>query len=80
MRGPDLDVAAVERSLRAATARFGRLRLGQATAGDGSTTATLDALGPDGRAELAITVEPETGVVTACTLSVPERVAPIEGW
>ena len=80
VRGPDLDVAAVERSLRAAAARFGRLRLGQATAGDGSTTATFDALGPDGRAELAITVEPETGVVTACTLSVPERVAPIEGW
>ena len=79
-RGADLDVAAVERSLRAASARFGRLRLGQATAGDGRTTATFDVLGADGRAELAITVEPETGVVTACSISVPERVAPIEGW
>jgi hypothetical protein len=78
--GPDLDVASVERSLRAAAARFGPLRLGQATAGDGSTTATFDTFGPDGRAELALTVEPETSVVTACTISVPERVAPIEGW
>jgi hypothetical protein len=79
-RGADLAVAAVERSLRAASARFGPLRLGQATAGDGRTTATFDALGTDGRVELAITVESETGIVTACTISVPERVAPIEGW
>jgi hypothetical protein len=79
-RAADVDVASVERSLGAAAARFGRLRLGETTAGDGRTTATFDALGADGRAELAITVEPETGVVTACTMSVPERVAPIEGW
>ena len=79
-RAPSLDVAVVERSVRAAAARFGRLRLGQATAGDGSTTATFDVLGADGQAELAITVDPGTGVVTACTISVPERVAPIEGW
>jgi hypothetical protein len=29
---------------------------------------------------VGITAEPETGVVTACTMSVPERVTPIEGW
>jgi len=48
------------------------------------TAAAIEALvaapGADGRAELAITVEPETGVVTACTMQAPERVAPIEGW
>ena len=66
--------------MRAAAARFGRLRLGPAIAGDGTTTATFEALGTDGRAELVIGLEPATGVVTACTLSVQERAAPIEGW
>ncbi len=79
-RAVDLDVAVVERSMQATAARFGRLRLGPATAGDGVTTATFEVIGVDGRAELAITMEPETGVVTACTISVPERVAPVEGW
>jgi hypothetical protein len=79
-RRPDLDVAVLERSMGAAAARFGRLRLGPAIAGDGTTTATFEALGADGRAELAVSLERATGVVTACTLSVPERAAPIEGW
>ena len=38
---PDLDVATFERSLRAAGARFGRMRLGLPTAGDGQTTRDL---------------------------------------
>jgi CubicO group peptidase (beta-lactamase class C family) len=77
---PDLDVASLDRSLRAAVPRFGRLRLGLPAAGDGSTTATFDVDGDDGRAVLAITLDPETGVVTAASLSAAEREAPSEGW
>ena len=51
--GPDVDATAVERSLRAAAARFGPMRLGLPTAGDGRTTATFDVDGDDGRAGLA---------------------------
>jgi hypothetical protein len=62
-------VTAFEDRLAAVDARLTRFR-----------TVTFDALRAGGRAELAITVEPETGVVTACTMQAPERVAPIEGW
>jgi serine-type D-Ala-D-Ala carboxypeptidase/endopeptidase len=78
--GPDLDTAVVERSMRAAAARFGRLRLDQPRAGDGRTTTTFDATGSDGRAEVTITVDPGTGVVTGCVIAAPERMAPAEGW
>jgi len=37
---PEVDVGAVERSMRAAAARFGRLRLRPSIAGDGTATAT----------------------------------------
>ncbi len=77
---PDLDVATFERSLRAAVPRFGRLLLGLPTAGDGATTATFDVDGDDGRAVLAFTVDPETGAVTAASLSAAEREAPPEAW
>ena len=77
---PELDVTTLERSLRAAVPRFGQLRLGLPTAGDGSTTATFDVDGDDGRAELAITIDAGTGAVTAASLSAAEREAPSEGW
>jgi hypothetical protein len=78
--GPDVDVHAVERSLRAAAARFGATRLGQPTAGDGRTTATFDVDGDDGRAGLTLTIDPDGGAVTAFALVAAEREAPAEAW
>ncbi len=78
--GPDLDIDAVRRSLRAAGARFGPMRLGLPTAGDGATTATFGVDGDDGKAVLAVTVDAGTGAVTALTLSAAEREAPAEAW
>ncbi|HEY6570509.1 MAG TPA: serine hydrolase domain-containing protein [Candidatus Limnocylindrales bacterium] len=78
--GPDLDPIAVRRSLRAAGARFGSMRLGLPTAGDGVTTATFDVDVDDGKAVLAVTLEAETGAVTAVSLSAAEREAPAEAW
>ena len=78
--GPDLDVVGVIRSLRAAGARFGSLRLGLPTAGDGATTATFEVDGDDGKATFAITLDAATGAVTALALSTAEREAPAEAW
>jgi CubicO group peptidase (beta-lactamase class C family) len=78
--GPELDVGPIERSLRAAGPRFGPMRLGLPTAGDGTTTATFDVAGDDGQAVLAITVEAGTGAVTGASLLAAEREAPAEGW
>jgi serine-type D-Ala-D-Ala carboxypeptidase/endopeptidase len=78
--GPDVDVPTVERSLRAAAARFGPMRLGLPTAGDGRTTATFDVDGQDGKAGLTVTIDPEGGVVTTLALVTAEREAPPEAW
>ncbi|HEY4189779.1 MAG TPA: serine hydrolase domain-containing protein [Candidatus Limnocylindrales bacterium] len=78
--GPDLDVAGIERSMRAAVARFGPLRRGLPRASDGTTTATWDIDGDDGRAELKLTIDPESGAVTALVLSAAEREAAAEPW
>jgi CubicO group peptidase (beta-lactamase class C family) len=78
--GPDLDVVLIERSMRAAAARFGTMRRGLAIAGDGTTTATIQVDGDDGRAELKIAVEAATGAVTALVLSAAEREAAAEAW
>ena len=78
--GPDLVIVTVQRSLRAAGARFGQMRLGLPTAGDGVTTATFDVDGDDGKAVLTVVVAPETGAVTALSLSAAEREAPAEAW
>ena len=79
--GPDVDVTAVERSLRAAAARFGAMRLGLPTAGDGRTSATFDVDGDDnGRAALTVSIDPDSGAVTALALVAAEREAPAEAW
>jgi hypothetical protein len=78
--GPDVDVPTVERSLRAAAARFGPMRLGLPTAGDGLTTATFDVEGEDGKAGLTVTIDPDGGVVTALALMAAEQEAAAEAW
>ncbi len=78
--GPDVDLEALERSLRAAGARFGPMRLGLPTAGDGRTTATFEVVGDDGRAGITVAVDPDGGAVTVVALSAAEREAPAEGW
>ena len=78
--GPDLDVVAVTRSLRAAGARFGPMRLGLPTTGDGAATAAFEVEGDDGKATLSLTLDVETRAVAALSLSAAEREAPPEAW
>jgi CubicO group peptidase (beta-lactamase class C family) len=78
--GPDLDVRIVERMLRAAAARFGGLRLGLPTEGDGIATATFDVDGDDGRAALTVGIDPGSGAVASVMLRAAERAAPAEAW
>ena len=80
MAGPDLDLVPIERSMRAAAARFGTMRRGLPMAGDGTTTATFQVDGDDGRAELKIAVDPASGAVTTLVLSAAEREAAAEAW
>ena len=77
---PELDLVALKRSLRAAGARFGGMRLGLPTAGDGATTATFEVDGDDGKAVLAVTIDAQSGAVIAVSLSAAEREAPAEAW
>ena len=93
-RDPALDVRTVDRSLAAATARFGPLALGTPIAGDGVTTATWelwpidaaagaasDARVRGGRApaRLVLAVTPE-GAVRSADLLVAPLEAPYEAW
>jgi CubicO group peptidase (beta-lactamase class C family) len=78
--GPDVDVPAVERSLRAAAAMFGPMRLGLPTAGDGRTSATFEVAGEDGKAGLTVAIDPDSGAVTALALLAADREAPAEAW
>jgi hypothetical protein len=78
--GPALAVAGVQRSMRAAAARYGAMRLGKPTAGDGTATAAWEVEAEDGRAELSVTVDPASGAVTAVRLGDPELEAPSEPW
>jgi serine-type D-Ala-D-Ala carboxypeptidase/endopeptidase len=86
--GPDLDIGLVERSLRAASARFGPIRLSLPLAGDGTTTATYEVWptdaggGPTARhpLELEIALDAASGAVTTAALRIPAREAPPEGW
>jgi CubicO group peptidase (beta-lactamase class C family) len=75
-----LDVAAVERSMRAAGPRFGAMRLGLPMAGDGVTTATWAVDGERGAAELRLAFDGEAGPVTTVTLVSPGRAVEDEGW
>jgi hypothetical protein len=78
--GPDLDAAAIERALRAGGARFGAMRLGLPTAGDGRSSTTFELDTDRGRADLKVGLDSATGAVTAASLLVREREAPPEAW
>jgi CubicO group peptidase (beta-lactamase class C family) len=75
-----LDVRSVERMLRAAGARFGGMRLGLPTAGDGEAKATFDVEGDDGRAVLTVGIDAASGAVAAVMLGAAQRAAPAEAW
>ena len=87
--GPEFDATPMVRSLQAAAARLGVLRLGLATGGDGSTSATFEVFGdgPSGTdvgdvapASLQLGVDPTTRALVTAALRITDREAPAEGW
>lgn len=66
--GPELDRAALDRTIRIAGARFAPVRLGPAVAGDGSASATWRLRSQRGEIELAVTRDAPSGLVTALVL------------
>jgi CubicO group peptidase (beta-lactamase class C family) len=70
--GPDVDRSTLARSLRAAEARFGAVRIGKSVEGDGARKATFRLDCARGALDLAIDWDPGTGLLTAVTL-VPVR-------
>ena len=79
--GEALDVVAIDRSLRAAGARFGRMGLGLPIAGDGVATSTWELdTERGGRATLRVALDATTGVVTAASLQAAVRRPPNDAW
>jgi CubicO group peptidase (beta-lactamase class C family) len=56
-----LDVALLDRRLRAAAAWAGPCSLGACTAGDGTATVTVEVTGPHAALELTVAIDPDTG-------------------
>lgn len=80
-RGAGLDPGAVERALRAGSARFGTMRLGLPVAGDGAATTTWDVVTErGGRATLKLALDPGTGAVTEASLLAAAVEPPAEAW
>ena len=75
-----LDLEAVERALRAGSARFGAMRLGLPTAGDGRATTTWDLVTDRGRATLKLALDPDSGAVTEAALQAARRMPPGDAW
>jgi CubicO group peptidase (beta-lactamase class C family) len=73
--GPDVDVAAVRRQLRAAEARFAPVELGPPIDGDGERKATYRLHGARGHLELTLTYDPDASCVAAISL-VPTKLVP----
>lgn len=73
--GPDVDLAAIRRQLRAAEARFGPVELGPPIDGDGERKATYRLHGARGHLELALTFDPDAGCIAAISL-VPTKLLP----
>ena len=73
--GPDVDLAAVRRQLRAAEARFGPVELGPAIDGDGERMATYRLRGARGHLELSLAYDAGAGCVAAISL-VPVKLLP----
>ena len=80
-RAATLDAAAIEQTLRAASARFGRLGLGLPRAGDGVTSTTWDlATERGGRATLKIEVDVTSGSLEVAELRAAAVEPGAEGW
>ena len=75
--GPDLDLAAALRQLRAAEARYGPVALGPLTDSDGERKATYRLHGARGHLELTLTHDPDARCVAAVSL-VPVKLQPPE--
>jgi hypothetical protein len=73
--GPDIDVAAVRRQLRATEARFGPLELGPYIDGDGERRATYRLHGGRGDVDLVVSYDPDASCVAAISL-VPVKLGP----
>ena len=80
VRSEALDPAAVERALRAGSARLGAMRLGLPVAGDGRVTTTWSLVPDRGRATLKLTLDAGTGAVTEAALQVARRTPPDDAW
>ena len=78
--GDALDTEAVVRALRAASARFGAMRLGASIAGDGRTGATFELVSERSRALLEVVLDATSGAVTTAVLRARQREAPPEPW
>ncbi len=83
----DLETGSVARSLAAAAARFGSMRLGSPIGGDGTATASFDVWPTDADepasvslAQLEVALDPGSGSVTAAALRIAAREAPPEAW
>ena len=66
--GPDVDLAAARRQLRATEARFGPVELGPPVEGDGERRATYRLHGARGHLELTVTRDPEASCVAAIAI------------
>ena len=75
--GPDVDLAAARRQVRAAEARFGPVELGPPIDGDGERKATYRLHGARGNLELSVTYDPDARCVAAISL-VPAKLLPPE--
>jgi serine-type D-Ala-D-Ala carboxypeptidase/endopeptidase len=73
--GPDVDLAAARRQMRAAEARFGPVELGPPVEGDGERKATFRLHGTRGHLELALTYDPDNTCVSSIAI-VPVKLAP----
>jgi len=71
--GPDVDLAALRRQLRAAEARYGPLELGPEVEGDGEAKATYRLHGPRGHLELVLTYDPSASCVGSVAI-VPVKI------
>ncbi len=76
---PAVDRSSLDRIVRIVAARHAPLALGPAVAGDGMKSATWRLRGDRGELELAITLEPETDIITALTLVQPPPTVPQHG-
>ena len=79
-RGRALDVAAVERAMRAGSARFGAMRLARPIAGDGRAATTWELATDRGCATLRVALDPESGAVTEASLQAARREPPPTAW